>query len=67
MTKDTIRDFHGRIIGYIETDDNGNKTIKNFYGKILGYYQKSDNTTRNFYRKIIARGDQSSALFYTEK
>lgn len=60
--KDTIRDFNGRIIGYIETDKQGNKTIRDFYGIIKGYYKKSDNTTRDFYQRIVARGDQSGML-----
>ena len=38
-TKETIRDFYGKILGYIETDSvTGNKVATNFLGKILGYY-----------------------------
>lgn len=62
MTKEYIRDFYGRILGSIETDNNGNKKARDFYGKILGTYNKKDNTTRDFYGKIIARGDQSASL-----
>ena len=65
--KITLRDFYGRIIGYIEEDSKGNKTVRDFYGRILGYYDKAADVTRDFYKKIIARGDQSSALIYKGK
>lgn len=66
MDKEVIRDFYGKILGTIETDNKGNKTVRNFYGKILGYYDKANNVTRDFYKKIIARGDQTSGLIYSQ-
>lgn len=64
MTKDVqiIRDFSGRIVGYIETDSQGNKIVRDFYKVILGKYDKKSNITRDFYGKILARGDISSSL-----
>lgn len=38
--KEIIKDFKGFIIGWVETDSNGNKTVKDFKGFILGYYDK---------------------------
>lgn len=59
---DIIRDFSGRIIGKIETDNNGNKIVRDFYGHILGRYDKRNNVTRDFYGHIIARGDNCGLL-----
>lgn len=67
MNIETIKDFYGRIIGYIETDKYGNKVIKDFYRKILGRYEKAMDVTKDFYGKVIARGDQSSMLFNYKK
>lgn len=68
MNTETIRDFYGRIIGYVETDEkSGNKTIRNFQRIILGYYFKDRNVTTDFYQRIIARGDTGSGLIYTEE
>ena len=64
MTKDIIRDFYGRIIGYIETDNNGNKIVRDFYRRVLGRYDKKHDVTRDFYNRIIARGDQSASLLF---
>lgn len=62
MEKIAIRDFYNRIIGYIETDSKGNKTVRDWRNVIQGYYYKSDDTTRDFYRRIIAKGDQTGML-----
>ena len=61
-TKEVIRDFYGRILGSITTDNNGNKVVRDFYGRIKGKYDKKANVTRDFYGKIVARGDQSASL-----
>ena len=63
---DIIRDFYGKIIGYIITDAEGNKTAKDFYRRILGYYDKSSNTTKDFYRRVVAKGDALVGLIYAE-
>lgn len=67
MNKETIRDFYGKILGTIETDAQGNKTVRDFYGRILGWYRKTDNLTKNFYGKIIAKGDVAVGLLYNNK
>lgn len=65
MAKQTIKNFYGRIIGYLNTDDStGNKTALDFYGRILGYYKKDLNITTDFYGRIIARGDAVTGLIY---
>ena len=64
MNEEIIKDFYGRIIGYIQTQPNGDKTVRDFYRRILGSYNKATNTTRDFYGRIVARGDQSSMLLH---
>lgn len=64
--RETIRDFYGRILGTITTDNSGNKVVRDFYGRILGKFDKSSNVTRDFYGRIVARGDQSSALVFKQ-
>ena len=62
VTRTPIREFSGKIIGYIDNDTTGDKIVRDFYGKILGRYDKKNNVTRDFYGKILAYGDQSSML-----
>lgn len=65
-TKEIIRNFHGRILGYIETDNKGNKIVKDFYGRRLGTYDKENNVTRDFYGRILNRGDSVVSLIFKE-
>ena len=55
--KEIIRDFYGKIIGYIETQPNGDKVVRDFGGVILGYYRKSQDVTTTFMGQIVAKGD----------
>ena len=57
-----IRDFGGRIIGRVESDNKGNKITRDFGGAILNRYDAKMNVTRDFGGKVIARGDVSSSL-----
>lgn len=67
MNRETIKDFYGKIIGYIDTADNGNKTVRDFYGRVLGYYDKGANVTKDFYHRIIGRGDMAASLLYNRR
>ena len=63
IQRDKIKDWTGKIIGFIETDSvTGNKTVKDFYGRILGRYIKKINQTQDFHGRLVAKGDQSSML-----
>lgn len=55
--KEAIKDWQGKILGFVETDSSGNKVLRNFAGQILGKYDKSLNVTRDFYGRQVAKGD----------
>lgn len=63
MSKEYIKDKNFKIIGSIETDANGVKIVRNFYGKLLGKYDPKTNLTKDFYGKVVARGDATGLLF----
>ncbi|MBQ8738675.1 MAG: hypothetical protein IJZ04_04170 [Clostridia bacterium] len=66
MNRIFIKDFSGKIIGSIEILPNGDKVVRDYLCKILGRYEKSTNTTKDYYGKIIARGDCCSLLLSTK-
>lgn len=62
MKEEAIKDWKGKIIGYIEIKPNGDKVIRNFYRVIKGKYSKSLDYTYDFYGKRIGPGDQLMRL-----
>ena len=67
MEEITIRDFNNRIIGYIQTQQNGDAKIYDFYRRLLGTYNKALDITKDFYGRPIAKGNQLSMLLNREK
>ena len=62
--QEPLRDFYNRVIGWIETKPNGDKIGYDFYKRIVGYYEKQNNVTRDFYKRIIAKGDVLASLIW---
>ena len=61
-TKEPIKDWQGKILGFMETESNGNKVLRDFYGRILGKYDKSLDVTRDFYGRQVGKGDALMTL-----
>ncbi|MBO6285100.1 MAG: hypothetical protein J6O18_02150 [Bacilli bacterium] len=61
-SKETIRDFGGRIIGYLEHESNGDVTARDFGGRILGRYEARNDVTKDFGGRILYRGNMAAAL-----
>ena len=66
MTKkeQRIRDFYGITIGFIEEFPDGRKIARDFYRRKLGEYNPNANVTRDFYGRIVARGDFTASLIH---
>lgn len=67
MQEQILKDWRGRIIGYIQTQQNGDAKIYDFYRRLLGTYSKALDVTRDFYGRPIAKGNQLSMLLNKEK
>ncbi len=55
--RETIKDWTGKILGFVDHESNGNKTLRDFHGRILGKYNKQTDDTRDFYGRLVAKGD----------
>lgn len=64
MARQVIKDFYGRIIGYTDSQPNGDIIAKDEYGKILGKFDKKMNVTKDAYGKILTSGDTTSSLIW---
>lgn len=62
MTKFPIKTVGGKICGWIQVEDNGDKKALDTSGKILGYYRANSNATTDVSGRLIARGDVVSSF-----
>ena len=63
-TRQEIYDGKGARIGWIETDERGNKRIYSFSKGLVGFYYKDTNRTVTVGGKIIAYCDCATALLF---
>ena len=63
-TRQEIYDGKGARIGWIETDERGNKRVYSFLKGLVGFYYKDSNRTVTVGGKIIAYSDCSTALLF---
>lgn len=64
MNWEPVREFSGRIIGWIETDSHGNQIIRAFSGLIIARYDKDLDVTREFSGRIISKGNTAVGQLY---
>lgn len=62
MQTETLTDVAANIIGYIETQPDGNQILKNSRGKIKGYCEPEGDHTRDEYYNIVAKGNKPRSL-----
>ena len=56
-TKEPIKDWTGKLIGFISTEPNGNKVLYDWHNHILGKYNKNLNITQDFHGRQVGKGD----------
>ena len=52
-----IKDFYGKTIATVDEKPNGDRVLKDFHGRYLGRYEKQANVTKDFYGRVVAKGD----------
>jgi hypothetical protein len=62
MKRETLRDASFNIVGYVETDDRGNKTVRDPSFQTKGFYSKGSDVTQDSSFKNLAWGDQTRIL-----
>lgn len=62
VTREYIKNRSGKILGFIDTDSEGNRTARTKEGRVLGYYKKKRNVTTNVGGKILSYGDTVSSM-----
>ena len=55
--REPLKDWTGKVIGYVDTDARGNKTLFDWTHKKLGTYDKSLDITKDWYGRKVGQGD----------
>ena len=63
-TRQEIYDGKGARIGWIETDERGNKRVYSFSKGIVGFYYKDTNRTVTVGGKIVAYSDCAATILF---
>ncbi len=63
-TRQEIYDGRGARIGWIETDERGNKRVYSMTKGVVGYYYKDTNRTVTAGGKIVACSDCATVLLF---
>ena len=67
MFGEPVKDWSGRVLGFVETDKKGNQIVKNFGGKVLARYNAEKDWTTDYAGKLLSRGNTAISYIYLEK
>lgn len=67
MFGEPVKDWTGKVLGFVDTDKYGNQTVKNFGGKVLAYYDAKRNRTTDFAGKVLSEGNTAISYIYVKK
>jgi len=62
MSRQTLKDSHSNIIGYIENQGDGTLVLKDPHYNIRGYYDPRTNRTKDSHSNIIGTGNLLGTL-----
>lgn len=57
MSRQTLKDNHNNIIGYVETRTDGVQVLKDSHNNIKGYYDPRSNKTKDSHSNIVGTGN----------
>ena len=66
MFGEPVKDWTGKVLGWVDTDKNGNQTVKNFGGRVLAIYDARNNRTTDFAGKHLSEGNTAISYIYLE-
>ena len=64
MNRVVLKDSAFRIIGYVQTENNGRQRAMDAGFRTLGYYEPQSDTTKDASFRIVARGNAVSGLVF---
>ena len=66
MGREAVKDWTGKILGWVDTDNKGNQIVYNFGLRVLAKYDAYNDWTTDFAGKVLSRGNTAIAYIYKE-
>jgi hypothetical protein len=62
MNRQTLKDSHYRVIGYIDTAPDGKQTGLDAHYRTVGYYDPRANSTKDAHYRVVGYGNLLASL-----
>lgn len=66
MRSEMVKDGRGRVIGWLDTMNNGDIMVKDYAGRILGWYRKAQDMTTDYAGRFLNYGNTAISLVYRQ-
>ena len=66
MGREAVKDWTGKILGWVDTDSKGNQIVYNFGLRVLAKYDAYNDRTTDFAGKVLSHGNTAIAYIYKE-
>ena len=63
MARQELRDFSGRLVGWIEKSG-GRLEGRDYAGRLKGWFDHQANETRDYAGRLVGRGNMLAALIF---
>ncbi len=65
MSRQTLKDAHYKVIGYIDTDISGKQIGKDAHFHTVGYYDPRSDRTTDAHFRVVAHGNTLASLIHS--
>jgi len=67
MARESVKDWMGRILGWVDTNSDGNQIAYNFGLRVLAKYDAQRNITTDFAGRKLSEGNTAIAYIMSNK
>ena len=66
MARESVKDWTGKVLGWVDTDSSGNQIVYNFGLRVLAKYDAQKNITTDFAGRKLSEGNTAISHIYAD-
>ena len=66
MKEEAVKDWAGKVLGWVRTDDRGNQIVYNFGHRVLAKYDAQNDRTTDYAGRVLSHGNTAIAYIYKD-